>query len=84
MIRAMAFCWVVDVSGRDEAVRGKLLHQLDHIPARNMELLGQMIERWPSITFPPAKSVQVGIKLLPFLGNLWPLLKPLRHPNPVE
>ena len=47
MIRAMAFCWIVDVGGRDEAVRGEFLDQFDYIPARDMELLGQMIERRP-------------------------------------
>ena len=67
MVRAMAFCWVIDVGRRDDAVRGEFLYEFDYIPARDMEFLGQMIERWPSITFSTCEIRQVGIKLLRFL-----------------
>ena len=70
MIRAMALCWVVDVGCRNEAVSGKLLHQLDHIPARNMELLSKMIEGGPCITLAARKVSQVSVELLRLLGNL--------------
>ena len=65
-------------------VRGKLLYELDDIPARNVELLREMIEGRPRITFPSREIGQVGIKLLRLLGNLGALLKPLRHPNPMK
>jgi hypothetical protein len=61
MIRAMALCWVVDVGCRNEAVSGKLLHQLDHIPARNVKFAGKMVERRPCVTLAAREVCQVGI-----------------------
>ena len=50
VIRAVAFGWDVDAGRHNEAVSRKLLHELDHIPARNVEFAGKMVERRPSVT----------------------------------
>ena len=62
----------------DEPVRGKFLHEFDHIAARDMQLFAKMFKGWPCIAFPACEIGQVGVKLLRLLGNFWALLKPLR------
>ena len=80
----MPFARAVDIGNCDEAVRGKLLHEFDDIPARNVELLCEMIEGRPRVTLPSGEIGQVRVELLSLLGNLRPLLKPLRHPNAMK
>ena len=84
VVGAMPFARAVDIGNCDEAVRGKLLHELDDIPARNVELLREMIEGRPRVTLPSREIRQVSVELLSLLGNLRPLLKPLRHPHTVK
>jgi hypothetical protein len=84
IVRAITFGWVVDLGDRNEAVRGKLLHELDDIAARNVELFRELIEGGPSVTLASREIRQVSVELLSLFGNLRPLLKPLRHPHTVK
>jgi hypothetical protein len=84
VVSAMPFARAVDIGNCDEAVRGKLLHELDDIPARNVELLCEMIEGRPRVTLPSGEIGQVRVELLSLLGNLGPLLQPLWQPHAVE
>jgi len=84
IIRAMASCRVANVSDRNKAVSRKFLYQLDHIPARNMELFGQMIERRPCVTLAARKVSQISVELLGLFGDFWPFLKPSRHPHAIK
>jgi hypothetical protein len=84
MIRAIAFGWIVDVGDRNKPVRGKLLYQPDHIPARDMELFGQMIEGRPGVASSTGKIGQVRVKFLRLLGDLGTFFQPLRKPHTVK
>ena len=84
MIRAIALGWVVDVGDRNKPVCGKLLHQLDDIAARNVELFREMIEGGPGVTLASCEIGQVSVELLSLLGDLGTFFQPLRKPHTVE
>ena len=61
VIRAVALRWDADVGGRNETVSGKLLHELDYIPARDVEFRGKMVERRPSVALAAREVSQVRV-----------------------
>jgi hypothetical protein len=64
IVRAVSLCWDAHVGGHNEVVSGKLLDQLDHIAARNVELAREMVERRPSVALAPREVCEIGVELL--------------------
>ena len=61
VIRAVALRRDADVSDRNETVSRKLLHELDHITARNVEFRGKVVERRPSVALAAREVSQVRV-----------------------
>ena len=83
-VRAVALFGTLDVGHGNEAMSGKLLHELDHIPARDMELRCKMVERRPCVALATREVSQIGVELFCLLRKLWAFLKPLRQPHAME
>ena len=79
-----AFDRIVHVGDDNESVRRKLLHELDHISTRDMELFAKMFKGWPGVSFSTRKVGEIGVKLLRLLGDLRTLLQPLGEPHAVK
>ena len=65
-------------------MRGKFLNEPDHMAAGTMKLLGEDLERRPSIAFAAREIGQIGVEFLGLFGDLRTLLKPLRQPHAMK
>jgi hypothetical protein len=83
-VRAITFLGVVDVRDGNEPVRGKLLHELDDVSARDVKPFTETVERRPRATPSPRKIGQVCVELLGLFGDFRALLRPSRYPDAMK
>jgi hypothetical protein len=69
-VRAIALLGIVDVGDDNESVCRKPLHELDHIPTRDVELFAKMFKGRPCVSFSTRKVGEIRVKLLRLLGDL--------------